>query len=252
MSADSPAYRMALAVWLALGLLAFAVSLRVKAPYGRHQRPGWGPAIPNNLAWFLMELPALLVFNLVLFSGEGPRSSTGALIASLYSLHYAYRALIYPWMLRTRGKAMPLSVAGMAVIFNSVNGALLGTGLKALSYSPEWLLDPRFLGGAALFAAGMFTHLWADRYLISLRKSSDQGYRIPNGGLFRYVSCPNHLGEMLQWTGFALLTWSGAAAVFAAWTVLNVLPRSLAHHRWYMEHFPDYPSRRKALVPGLL
>jgi 3-oxo-5-alpha-steroid 4-dehydrogenase 1 len=252
MSADSAAYRIVLGVWLGLGLLAFLVSLRVRAPYGRHRRPGWGPGLPNHLAWFVMELPALLVFNLVLFSGEGPRSATGALIASLYSLHYAYRALVYPWMLRTRGKTMPLSVAGLALVFNVVNGGLLGIGLQALDYGTVWLLDGRFLTGAGLFIAGMATHLWADRYLIGLRQPGDQGYRIPAAGLFRWVSCPNHLGEMLQWLGFALLTWSAPAAVFAAWTVLNVLPRSLAHHRWYREHFPDYPAGRKALVPGLL
>jgi 3-oxo-5-alpha-steroid 4-dehydrogenase 1 len=31
----------------------------------------------------------------------------------------------------------------------------------------------------------------------------------------------------------------------------NLVPRARAHHRWYRERFPDYPARRKALVPGL-
>jgi protein-S-isoprenylcysteine O-methyltransferase Ste14 len=66
------------------------------------------------------------------------------------------------------------------------------------------------------------------------------------------VSCPNYLGEIVEWTGFALLTWSLPAVSFAAWTVANLVPRALAHHRWYRERFPDYPRRRKALIPGLL
>ena len=45
-------------------------------------------------------------------------------------------------------------------------------------------------------------------------------------------------------------TWAGAA--FAFFTTANLLPRALAHHRWYHEKFPDYPRERKAIVPGLL
>ncbi|MBK7344331.1 MAG: hypothetical protein IPJ06_15295 [Saprospiraceae bacterium] len=29
-------------------------------------------------------------------------------------------------------------------------------------------------------------------------------------------------------------------------------PRSLAHHAWYKEHFPNYPKDRKAVFPGIL
>jgi hypothetical protein len=32
----------------------------------------------------------------------------------------------------------------------------------------------------------------------------------------------------------------------------NLLPRALAHHRWYKQRFPEYPSERKAIFPFLL
>ncbi|MFN2151697.1 MAG: hypothetical protein ACK2T5_08880 [Anaerolineales bacterium] len=35
------------------------------------------------------------------------------------------------------------------------------------------------------------------------------------------------------------------------WTFANLAPRARAHHAWYQEHFRDYPSRRKALIPGI-
>ena len=57
--------------------------------------------------------------------------------------------------------------------------------------------------------------------------------------------------EIVEWLGWALLTWSPAGLAFAAWTMANLVPRARAHHRWYRERFPDYPARRKALVPGL-
>jgi hypothetical protein len=36
------------------------------------------------------------------------------------------------------------------------------------------------------------------------------------------------------------------------WTAANLVPRAVAHHRWYRERFADYPAERKALVPFLL
>jgi protein-S-isoprenylcysteine O-methyltransferase Ste14 len=66
------------------------------------------------------------------------------------------------------------------------------------------------------------------------------------------VSCPNYLGEMLEWFGWALATWSIAGLAFALYTVANLLPRALQHHRWYRAKFADYPADRKALVPYVI
>ena len=85
-----------------------------------------------------------------------------------------------------------------------------------------------------------------------LRAPGESGYKIPSGGLFRFVSCPNYLGEILEWSGFALATWSVAGLSFAAFTLANLLPRALSNHRWYQKTFPEYPEDRRALVPFLL
>jgi len=56
---------------------------------------------------------------------------------------------------------------------------------------------------------------------------------------------------MVIWAGWALATWSLPGMLFAFWTVANLAPRARANHRWYQEHFPDYPPGRKALLPGI-
>ena len=90
-----------------------------------------------------------------------------------------------------------------------------------------------------------------------LRKGGKKGYFIPEGGMFRWISCPNFFGEILQWTGFAVMTWSPAALVFALWTFFNLVPRALSHHKWYKSTFPEYPPERKgpaslySLAPSL-
>ena len=77
------------------------------------------------------------------------------------------------------------------------------------------------------------------------------GYVIPRGGMFRYVSAPNYLGEMMEWLGFAIATWSLTGLSFFVWTVANLGPRAFANHRWYKNRFPDYPPERRALIPCL-
>jgi len=85
-----------------------------------------------------------------------------------------------------------------------------------------------------------------------LRKPGETGYKIPTGFLFRWVSCPNHFGEIVEWVGFSILIGALPGWSFALWTFVNLVPRTLDHHRWYKAKFGNYPSERKAVIPFLL
>jgi len=76
-------------------------------------------------------------------------------------------------------------------------------------------------------------------------------YGVPRGGVFGLVSCANYFGEIVEWFGWAALTWSVAGLSFAVWTAANLIPRAYAHHRWYHHTFAHYPRRRKAIIPFL-
>jgi 3-oxo-5-alpha-steroid 4-dehydrogenase 1 len=94
-------------------------------------------------------------------------------------------------------------------------------------------------------------NLWADSILLGLRNSERRHYSVPQGGLFRAISCPNYLGEIVEWGGFALMAWSLPALSFFIWTAVNLIPRALNHHHWYKKQFEDYPPERRALIPFL-
>jgi len=241
-------------VWTLLALALVPTQLRMTAPYGRHTRSGWGPMIPNQLGWFLMELVSLVVFAGLFLVGPNTKTAPMWVFFALWTAHYVNRSLIFPWRTRTRGKQMPLAIAGSAAAFNIVNAGLnaLYLGWFGEVYPIAWLTDPRFLLGLVIFLIGAGINLWSDNRLIGLRAGGQQGYSIPRGGPFERVSCPNHLGEIIEWTGFALMCWNLPALSFAVWTAANLIPRAVSHHAWYRRTFPNYPADRHAVIPALL
>lgn len=230
-----------------LALLLF----KLRAPYGRHSRKGWGKMIPNKWGWFIMELPALLIMPSLAIFGTREKDVVSWVLIALWVLHYANRTLIFPFRLNTEGKMMPISIVISAVFFNTVNGALNGLYLGFFGPTDDLLYSPHVIIGVLIFFLGLAINWHSDNRLIGLRQKKS-GYFIPEGGLFNYISCPNHFGEMLEWTGFAIVAWNAPALSFAIWSFCNLLPRTLNHHAWYQEYFPNYPKNRKAVIPFLL
>ncbi len=242
-----------LLAWIALAAVVFVALLFVPAPYGRYARRAWGPTIASRWAWLLMEAPAVLVMAGMFAFGRHRDSWTAVAFLVLWLLHYVPRAFVDPFLWREPTRRTPLAIVAMAIVFNVVNGLANGATLfdRPPGYRDAWLADPRFLLGTAIFALGYAINRDADRRLRHLRGPGESGYRIPRGGLFRWVSCPNYLGEIVIWCGWAIATWSLAGLAFALWTVANLAPRARDHQRFYRERFPEYPPERRALVPGV-
>ncbi len=239
--------------WFLLGLAGFIALFFVDAPYGRLSRGGFGPLLPKRLGWMLMESPSAIVFAVVFLYGPWTHTLTAWAFLLMWEFHYVYRGFIYPSQTRGRGKNMPVSVVLLGLSFNLVNPYLNARYLFHFSggYENAWLLDPRFLIGAALFILGLYVNRQSDSILHNLRAPGETGYKIPYGGLFRYVSSPNYLGEIVQWIGWTIATWSIPGLAFAFWTAANLVPRAYTYHRWYRRHFDNYPSERAALIPRL-
>lgn len=242
----------AVALEFALAAVTFVTLGVLPAPYGRYARAGWGPTVAARTGWLLMESPAVLFFLAVYAVGRHRTDVAPLALLCLWQLHYVHRAFFFPVLLGS-AKRMPLLVALLGMAFNLLNGWINARWISDLGhYDSAWLLDPRFLLGATAFVLGFLVNVSADRTLLRLRRPGDTGYRIPHGRLFEWVSCPNYLGEIVEWFGWALATWSLAGLAFAVYTVANLAPRALAHHAWYRKHFPAYPKRRRALLPFVL
>lgn len=225
--------------------------MSVTAPYGRHNRPGWGPLLPNRLAWMLMELPALLVISVLVMLSPVRDHPQAWLPLSFWVFHYAYRTFIFPALMPSSDKSFPVLLVVMAIGFNGLNGFNNAAALIESGEKNTPVLTTHFLLGTVVFMTGFAIHFQADRVIRLLRKPGETSHHIPHGGLFRWVSSPNYLGEIIQWTGWAILTWSLAGVAFALFTFCNLAPRALSNHRWYCERFDDYPVKRRILIPGI-
>ncbi|MEN0085740.1 MAG: methyltransferase [Leifsonia sp.] len=245
-------YRWFVYAELLLAAVTFVALLFVVAPYGgRHGRTGWGPTVPAQVGWVVMEAPAALLFVAFYLLGSHRFEPVPLLFLALWLVHYVYRAFVYPFLMRS-GSRMPVLVMLLAIGFNTLNAWVNARWVSEYgTYPVAWLADPRFWLGLLLFAGGLTLNMRSDRTLRRLRAGGG-GYRVPYGGGFRYVSSPNYLGEIVEWTGWAVATWSLAGASFALYTIANLAPRAVANHRWYRETFPEYPRDRRALLPFVL
>ena len=91
---------------------------------------------------------------------------------------------------------MPVSIILFAIGFNGVNSWINAEWLFSLHhpYPIAWLYSPQFIIGVILFIAGMGINIKSDDMLFNLRVNGTTDYKIPRGGLFKWVSCPNYLG----------------------------------------------------------
>jgi hypothetical protein len=207
--------------------------------------------ISNRVGWMIMEGWAPIVF-VAVYICFFQFNTYAIFFAVLYFLHYFHRSVIFPLRIKTDGKQMPLMIALSAMLFNSVNAGVNGYYLSKLAHYPSgYFLHWNFILGVILFFGGAAVNYRSDDILIHLRKPGEKDYKIPKGFLFRYISCPNLFGEMIEWLGYFLMCRNLASLSFFVWTVSNLLPRALHHHKWYLQHFKDYPKERKAVFPFL-
>ena len=244
-------YEAILMPWVILGCITFLVLFKIPAPYGKFTKTNWGPMIPSQLGWFVMEIISPVMFAYFFLIGDTDKNWIMWVFFICWVGHYTNRSIIYPLRQKNPAK-MPLSIALFAFLFNVVNGFLNGYFLGSIqSYTMDYLSNWNFILGIILFLIGMRINMQSDTILLSLR-SKNKGYQIPKGGFFKYISYPNYFGEILEWTAFALMTWSWAGLSFMIWTMANLVPRAIKGHQWYHQQFDNYPKDRKAIFPFFL
>lgn len=248
-------FRILLWAMSAMGLVVFVSLYFVRAGYGMFRTAAWGPSISNRLGWVLMEAPVFVVMMWLWLVSDQRWAMPQGLFLLLFQLHYFQRSFIFPLLMQGRSR-MPLSVMAMGVVFNLINGVMQAGGIYFFPreglYDAGWayLLRPNAVCGLLLFILGMGVNLHSDHVIRHLRQPGDTRHYLPTGGVYRWVTSANYLGELTEWVGFAVLTASPAAWVFAWWTAANLVPRAAAIHRRYRQEFGDEAvGKRRRIIP---
>lgn len=238
-----------------ISALTLVATLIFTNPYGRFMPKDQRFTIASLPGWLIMEFPCVVVFAWTFSYGENRAALVPLVFLCIWQSHYFYRSIIFPLRMRDRGKRMPIMAVGVGVVFNSINGFLNGYAIANLAphlLDTAWLSTPWFIAGICLMVIGLSINMYSDNVLRNLRKPGETAYKIPYGGMYRWISVPNYFGEIIEWCGLALAACTPAALSFAIFSFSNLFPRALAHHRWYRKTFEDYPPERKAIIPGVI
>lgn len=229
-------------IMIALSAVVFLGLQRITAGYGMMYTKKWGPTVNNRFGWVLMEAPSFITMLLLWVLSPRATWPVPAIIATLFELHYFQRTFIFPFLIRGKSR-MPLVIILMGILFNVINAYMIGGWLFYVSpvdtYTASWLYSPIFMIGVIIFFFGMYININSDHIIRNLRAPGDTRHYIPHGGMFRYVTSANYLGEFTEWLGFAILTWSPGGLAFAMWTFANLAPRARKIHERYLTEFGD-------------
>lgn len=243
-----------LAIMAVTAVVVFIALHFITAGYGMMYDRRWGPTVSNRLGWVLMEAPVFVAMGLLWWFSSRRWEAAPLVMFLIFEMHYFQRSFIFPMLIRTKGR-MPLSIILMGVTFNVLNALMQGGWILYVSpterYPDSWLWSPQFIAGTAVFLTGMAINIHSDSVIRNLRRPGDTRHYIPRRGMFRFVSSANYFGEFVEWTGFAILTWSCAGAVFALWTFANLAPRAVKIHDRYAREFGnDFTRLRlRRLIP---
>lgn len=239
---DLSQFYILLSVMAIMAVIVFVSLYFVEAGYGKSISRKWGPSINNKVAWICMECPVFLVLLYFWLFSDRQWDIAPLLFFLLFQLHYFQRSFIFPFLLKGKSK-MPLSIMAMGMVFNTINGYMQGEWIFYLApenmYTAAWLTTPQFIIGVMLFFAGMIINLHSDYVIRNLRKPGDTNHYLPKKGMYKYVTSANYFGEIVEWVGFAVLTWSLSGAMFAIWSMANLVPRSNSIYKRYRAEFAD-------------
>lgn len=241
-----------------VGLVVFVSLYYVDAGYGKMRSDKWGPSMNNKVGWVMMECPVFFViayeyFKSLSMYGGITMNAPYWVFFLIFEFHYFQRSFIFPFLLKGNSK-MPFAIMIMSVVWNLINGYIQGYFLFHIApndptyshlYTSAWLTDPRFIIGTLIFFTGWAINMHSDHVIRHLREPGDTNHYLPKKGMYKYVTSANYFGEITEWLGFAILTWSLAGLLFFWFSCCNLIPRANSIYLKYEKEFPDEFDRKK-------
>jgi len=164
--------------------------------------------------------------------------------------HYAKRELETVFIHRFSNGTMPI----FNIFRNSAHYWITGGIFIAFPiYNPAYAHDeynPTVVYiSIALFLIAQAGNFQSHVILRNLRAPGSRERKIPYGGAFTLVSCPNYFFEVMAWVAYTLLTQSICVLIFAIMGAGQMMQWADQKHRKYHKEFPNYPKNRTRMFP---
>lgn len=226
------------------------------AGYGKFADDRFGVELDPRLGWFLMELPATLVFNYFFWTSSGAFEPMRLFFGLLFIKHYLNRGFYFPLTIQLHKKdekqTFSISVVAVGVFFTSIHGYLNARWIGEICpwLNNDWIHSPLFYLGYPLYELFYWLTIYHEQIVKKLRADkTGPKYKIPYGGLFEYVTNATYFCELMCWFGWALSTWSPAGLIIFSISCCNLIPRAFKQQKWYHQKFDNYPKDRKVIIP---
>ena len=237
-------------VFLVTFTSVFIILFFIKAYYGKfYSNKSLLPTINTRLSWIIQEIPCVIISLLFIYNNTA--NTKAILFIFPFLFHYIHRSLIFPFIIKT-SKNFPLEITLMAFSFCVFNSLILNrSAFYFCDYESTELTLVNYVG-LGVMICGMCINIFHDHYMAYLRKQKE-GYILPKGYLFNYVTNPNYFGEIVEWFGYWIYTQNFSAFVFFISTVGNLFPRAIKYKQWYLTKFKDEcPKHIKAVIPFII
>ncbi|EDO40603.1 predicted protein [Nematostella vectensis] len=175
--------------------------------------------------------------------------------AACWSFHYVKRLLETMFVHRFSKGTMPIFNLFKNCSYYWGFGFLVGYFINHPLYTPPKFGDMQVYGSLAGFLICELGNFSIHTLLRDLRPPGSHERRIPYANsnpmtqLFRFVSCPNYTYETGAWICFTVMTQTFGTALFTLAGFYQMTVWALGKHRNYKKEFPDYPRRRRAIIP---
>ncbi len=198
-----------------------------------------------NPGFILPGLLSIIVFATVFLSGNHAKTEITWIFFSFWIIHFTVKIvfnLINPSHHETQ-IANTKMLSAIVSINALINGYCLGWLWPA--YAVSWMQNMAFISGSLILGLGFLIQITANIRMTPKKNETDA----LDSGLHKIVFCPGYLGEILQWGGFAMITWNSSAAAAFCWMLATLLAQATSQKHKYLLQFPELPATRKALIP---
>jgi len=112
-------------------------------------------------------------------------------------------------------------------------------------------MSPLSLILSLIFIVAWYHQLQAHKIFAELKIKNPNKHSVPEGSLFKFVSCPHYMCEIIMYTCLMgiLGTNHSTGILVWAWVTINQIIAATMSHQWYLTKFEDYPRERKAILP---